>query len=512
MDLEKKTKIICYTWNMNVFKKFWYVWVGILFASLYFFLRLTSIMTLPLFTDESIYVRWSQIALNDASWRYISLTDGKQPLFVWIAMTVMRFVHDPILAGRLSSVGAGFLSALGLFFLTKEVFKKNSIAVIASLLYILYPFALVLDRMALYDSLVATFVPWSIWLELLLVKKLKSYMPWVIGFVVGFGVLNKSNAFFNLALFPVTLLSFDFTQKHVKQQLLKWVGYAALSSAIALFFYNSLRLSQYFYIINLKNQTFVYPLNQWIHHPFAQFVGNFHGLSEWAFVYTGIVMTAILVLGLVVENKFWKEKAILVIWFAAPFIYLSFFGRTIYARWELAMVISLIPIMALAIDWIGMKVKNIWLYGLVFLVLVAQWGYADYKIITDFAHAPIPESDLNQYINDWPAGGGAREINAYFGELSKHKKIYVATEGTFGSVPTIMLELYQNGNPNLEKRGIWPTPATMPQDLIDKAKVMPVFYVLNQTQTPPPAWHVELIAKYQKGIGTNYLHVYRVLP
>ena len=176
------------------------------------------------------------------------------------------------------------------------------------------------------------------------------------------------------------------------------------------------------------------------------------------------------------------------------------------------MVISLLPIMALAIDWIRMKVKNVWLFVLVCLLLFAQWGYADIKIVTDFAHAPIPESDLNQYINDWPAGGGAREINAYFGELSKHQKIYVATEGTFGSVPTIMLELYQNGNPNLEKRGIWPTPATMPQDLLDKAKVMPVFYVLNQTQAPPPAWHVQLIAKYQKGIGTNYLHVYRVLP
>ncbi len=58
----------------------------------YFSLRLYNLMSLPLFTDEAIYIRWAQIAKNDANWRFISLVDGKQPSFVWLMMIVMRFV------------------------------------------------------------------------------------------------------------------------------------------------------------------------------------------------------------------------------------------------------------------------------------------------------------------------------------------------------------------------------------------------------------------------------------
>jgi len=48
----------------------------------YFLIRTASLLSMPIFTDESIYLRWAQTALNDASWRFISLTDGKQPMFV----------------------------------------------------------------------------------------------------------------------------------------------------------------------------------------------------------------------------------------------------------------------------------------------------------------------------------------------------------------------------------------------------------------------------------------------
>jgi 4-amino-4-deoxy-L-arabinose transferase-like glycosyltransferase len=180
-------------------KKFWLFGLSAILLALYLVLRLTNILSLPLFTDEAIYVRWSQIGYQDASWRFISLTDGKQPLFTWLVMVALRFIHDPILAGRLVSVLAGIFSSLGLFFLTKEIFRKTSTAMLASFLYILYPFALVLDRMALYDGLVATFVPWSIWLSIKMVKQLKSYQPFVLSMVIGAGILNKSNAFFPLS-------------------------------------------------------------------------------------------------------------------------------------------------------------------------------------------------------------------------------------------------------------------------------------------------------------------------
>src|SRR6266480_1947423 len=105
---------------MRFLKKNAWVFFGLGIFTLFFFTRFYNLLGLPIFTDEAIYVRWAQIAKNDATWRFISLTDGKQPMFVWIAMVLMKFIHDPLLAGRLVSVIAGFLSLVGVFFLTNE--------------------------------------------------------------------------------------------------------------------------------------------------------------------------------------------------------------------------------------------------------------------------------------------------------------------------------------------------------------------------------------------------------
>src|SRR3989344_604539 len=124
---------------------------------LYLFTRLYNILSLPIFTDEAIYIRWSQIARQDPNWRFISLTDGKQPMFVWIAMILMRFITDPLLAGRFVSVIAGLGTTIGMFFLGRELFKNKWIGLLCSFLYVIYPMALVYDRLALYDSLVGMF-------------------------------------------------------------------------------------------------------------------------------------------------------------------------------------------------------------------------------------------------------------------------------------------------------------------------------------------------------------------
>src|SRR5258708_20107031 len=126
--------------------------LGLSAIALYLVTRLYNIMSLPMFTDEAIYTRWSQIARFDANWRFISLTDGKQPSFVWIDMILMRFTHDPLLAGRLVSVFAGFLSLVGIYFLAKELFGKKEV-IIASFLFILFPFSFVYSCLSLFYSL-----------------------------------------------------------------------------------------------------------------------------------------------------------------------------------------------------------------------------------------------------------------------------------------------------------------------------------------------------------------------
>jgi hypothetical protein len=51
----------------------------------------------------------------------------------------------------------------------------------------------------------------------------------------------------------------------------------------------------------------------------------------------------------------------------------------------------------------------------------------------------------------------------------------------------------------------------MPKEVREAVKTKPTYFVFNQTQKAPPGWPLRLIAKYQKGIGSVYLHLYQVM-
>ena len=119
----------------------------------YLITRLVNFKILPIFTDEAIYSFWSQVVLHDPANRFISLEDGKQPLFIWIAAIFQKFVSDPLVATRLVSVLAGLGSLIGIYIVSDLLFKNKKIALISSVLYIILPFTLLYDRLAIFDSL-----------------------------------------------------------------------------------------------------------------------------------------------------------------------------------------------------------------------------------------------------------------------------------------------------------------------------------------------------------------------
>ena len=238
--------------------------VGIVVA--YFITRLVNLTAFPIFTDEAIYIRWSQIGSRDAAWRFISLVDGKQPMYTWIAMGFMRFISDPILAGRLVSVFAGLGSLMGMFFLGKQVFKSVRVGIIASVFYLLSPFALVYDRMALYDSLVAMFSIWNLYVSLLLVSHLRLDIAMIFGITLGLGMLNKTSGFLSLYMVPLTLILFDWKKEGLMRRLGTWI----FASLLQLLFHRECIVFFVFlrFLVSLnKNAIFIYPFAEWLKHP-----------------------------------------------------------------------------------------------------------------------------------------------------------------------------------------------------------------------------------------------------
>lgn len=482
----------------------------------YLITRLYNIMSLPMFTDEAIYTRWSQIARYDPSWRFISLTDGKQPSFVWFDMVIMRFVNDPLLSGRLVSVVAGVFALIGIFFLTSELFKNRKIGLFAAILCLVYPFSLVYDRMALYDSLVAASTIWALYLEVLLIRLRRLDVALILGMVMGFGVLTKSSAFFAIYLLPFSLLLFDFKQKNRAVKILKWGALAIVSTVMAYAIYSLLRLSPFFHIIEDKNSIFVYPFSEWIRHPFEFFFGNFNGLFTWFIEYTTVpIFLLILVSFFLGGTKFLREKILVFLWFILPFVALALFGKVLYPRFILFMSVPLLAIAAFSFWFILEAVKRKSVRTLIFLAVIFLLLRSDFYVLYDFRNAPIAKADTDQFANAWPAGGGIKEVVEYLARQAEDKKIYVATGGTFGSLPTYAMEIYLDENKNIGKRGIFPIPEKIPGDLVEKAKNMPVFvFMSNQKEFDPNLrnWPIKLIIEYKKGKGDDYTRLYEVIP
>lgn len=509
---------------MGYIKKYrWEILLWVLITIVYFSLRLVYLGRLPIFTDEAIYTRWAQIALNDASWRFISLTDGKQPLFVWAMMIVMKFLKDPLIAGRIISVFSGFFTLLGLWFLSFELFKSKKVAYFSSILYIFYPLAQVLDRMALMDSMVATFSVWALYFSILLVRKIRLDVAYTLGFAAGLGALTKSSNFFSMYMLPFTFLLFDFKKKNVLKRFLNWGILALFAVVVAQILYNILRLSPLFEMIATKNATFVYPFSEWVVHPFTFFVGNLNGLIDWLFGYLKISYLSLIILSLIFIVKYPREKILLFLYFLAPFVALALFGRVIFPRFIFFMSLYLIPLAAWALFAIinatnkrlipqKSSLIKITAEVLIILIFIFYPAYVSFSFARDPINAPIPGSDSRQYVNNWSAGWGVKETVDFLKEKAKSQKIFIGTEGTFGLMPEA-LELYLVQNKNVVIKGYWPIKDEIPKEALDYAQRMPVYFVFYQPehQVIPKTFPLKLVFKKQAGNSQYYYRLFQVI-
>jgi 4-amino-4-deoxy-L-arabinose transferase-like glycosyltransferase len=199
----------------------WALAVGAAFA--YFALRLPGLMDMPIFCDESIYLRYAQLIhrapLSNA---FVSLVDPKPPLHYWLLASFFGVASDPLLPARLLSVVAGAASLLLLFPLSRELSALRRggagddggtgvLAGSACLLFLTSPFLAFYQRMALAESLLLLETLLVAWLGLrwashartrtLASLAAKDALP--LGIALGAALLTKQNYSYTLLALPV---------------------------------------------------------------------------------------------------------------------------------------------------------------------------------------------------------------------------------------------------------------------------------------------------------------------
>lgn len=429
--------------------------------------------------------------------RFLPLSDGKQPLFMWVMILFLKFINNPLVAGRLLSVLCGLGTMIGVSFLSFLLFKNKKVVLAAAFIYTVTPFSFFFDRMALVDSMLAMFSIWTFILAYLSITRERLDFAILAGFALGGAWLTKSPALFFALMLPTLWLFVKSPKK-----LIKIIPLTLVTILIGYGFYNILRLGPNFSMITRRNLDYVYPISHLLTNPFDPLRPFLLNSWQWLVAMGPWSLLVILLIGYLVNlKKHWKQMIILTIWFLAPIFVQSEFAKVLTARYILFSVPFLIIIASSA--FLEERKNLVKLFAVVLAFFVGQSLVFDYSLLVNPAKANLPRSERSGYLEEWTAGQGIKESADYLRNYqlqNPDKKIVVGTEGYFGTLPD-GLQIYLNDMPQITVIGVGLGIDKIPQSLVEASKFGDEVYLLgNQSRfvVEPTKLGLTIVASYPK--------------
>lgn len=468
--------------------------------------RIYNLTLLPIFGDEAIYIRWAQVMRADPSLRFLPLSDGKQPLFMWSMIPLFKVFSDPLFAGRTLSVISGLLTCIGVFVLTYLLFRSKKAAIIAGVIYAFSPFAIFFDRLALADSMLSAFGVWTLVFAVLTVKTMRLDFAMIGGFALGGALLTKSPAIFFAILLPTTWILSVFP-KTIGSRLNKLVKLGLLTCVTLLIgygLYNILRLGTNFQMIAIRNQDYVYGLKHIFEAPLNPFISHIKQIFGFFLLLGPYSLIALFLLGILAGlKKDLKATLILGVWAFFPILVGAEYSKTMTARYVIFSLPFIISISSVAFVGEANKLRGLVTLLLIFFLLHSF--VIDLRLLRDPASAALPRSERSGYLEEWTSGEGIREVSQFLRQensVNKEQKIVVGTEGYFGTLPD-GLQLYLNDLPEIIVIGVGQPIWNAPKSLIDsKSAGNKTYLVVNSTRYfgDPEKDGLTLLAAYPKAV------------
>ncbi len=475
----------------------------------YFLLRLPNLTLQPIFADEAIYVRWAQVMKAEPTLRFVSVTDGKTPLFMWLMIPFFKVFKDPLFAGRFLSVISGFFTLTGVFFLTKKVFNLRA-ALWASLFYVIIPYTVFFDRMALVDSMLASFTIWIIYFAIWLGERLRLDLAMILGYLMGGAILTKTPGLINLLILPLSIISF---RRKGKNSLVKLVLLWGVAIVIALIMYNMLRLGPEFNKLSARNADYVFSFQELKPRPLDPFIPHFHDISDWFPKLFTIPTLLFIAMGAFYALKKNKGALVVLIWVAVPMLVSMAFLKTFTARYLLTSIAPSLVFAGFGLNFLleKLRVSNMLkiLIGLAIVLPLAL--YFDYQLLVSPPPDGLPKEERIVYFEVWTDVSGVKEIGEFILEKSKNKKVVIGTDGFFSPFPD-GIQIY------LDKANVAIVggTATISAQVRNAAKDNETYFIGNKRNLEGKVKNVVLIKEYPKARAIDGTFdstvLYRVLP
>lgn len=384
---------------------------------LYFFTRFAGVLTFPLFNDETLYIRWIQEITDGYLMR--PLENGRQPFFLWVSFGLNTFISNELFSLRLTSVLSGFLTFVGIGYLSQLLFRNKEASYLSMVIYLFFPFVLIHDSLGVLDSMVTGFAVWSFILSAILVRNVNLKIAVALGTILGLGFITKSNAIFSLVLLPFTIiLRPEFLNiqkvrnlKKVRRDLIRWIGYLMVVVILAKFIETLILFHPNYFRVLAANGIFIYSKTEWMSFSLTEriniFSENFHIFGKWIIEYFNTFFILLIISLVTVFKKKTKEKSVLIIYAVFPLILLCAFGKEVrFPRYVLPMVVFLIPLIAYTLARILLSIKARFLKFCLLLIIFIFPLINIVLIYFNYTEAYIPDIEKTQYfknskVYDW---------------------------------------------------------------------------------------------------------------
>jgi hypothetical protein len=565
MTEDLKLKTIWRQWRNTIF-----IFSGIFLLALT--LRLINLTILPIFGDEAIYIRWSQIMGAEPGLRFVPLTDGKQPLFMWVLMFIVRRFSDPLFISRLTSICYGMGTLVGIFALSYILFRHSGgeksepiesredplaslqddrnnnarkIALISSLFWAISPYSVFYDRLALVDSMLAMFGVWTLVFSVLAVKYMRFDFAMICGFFLGGALLTKSPGLFFAVMLPIVWMVSKWPKRKDgvmagKKELVHLIKLGLLTSVtliIAFVIYNILRLGESFHMIAIRNKDYVYPLNRLWTEPFDPLISNINRAYEWIWILgPSIIVIFALISIIYLIRKYGSldikriissfdfirvkkpkpEIALVFVWSLIPIFASPVYAKVFAPRYILISLPTIFIFSALVFiySYKNKLITKVLYFGLAIFILQAL--FTDYLLVTQPDKANLPRIIRFGYLEEWTSGTGIKEASLLIRNEYKNNpqdKIIVGTEGYFGTLPD-GLQIYLNDLPEITIIGVGLDLGEIPESLIESKEAGNITYLLindSRFKADPAEVGLKLIKAYPKELreeGTKEYNLY----
>ncbi len=401
-----------------------YVLISLIFF--YFLTRLVNLSKLPIFNDEATYLDWSYRMINFKGEFYHSVYHAKPPLFMWVVGLARKLISDPLLAGRVMSVITGFLTALGLYKISKEIFNQKT-AYLAFFLYIIIPIFVFFDRQALMESSVAASGVWSFYFFLKLKKSYQYKYSFLLGTVLGLGYLVKTSAIvFLLAI--IALLVFEVFRNRDKLNLI-------INALITLLIVYAVTLSplilhQAFWQTLKDNRRYIFTISEIIKFPLDKWFINLGNFLNILIIYLNplILIAGIGAIYLNLKKKR-AEVLLAVIFLLVGSAFVIFIDKLTIVRHTVVFLpifvifpaYLFIHLIEKAKMWGNLVVAASIIPAIIITTLLI-FSPIRYFNLLDSITKHSQESD---YVTYWSSGYGFGEVKDYLEELSENQVIVV---------------------------------------------------------------------------------------